>query len=180
MKAPWAAFVAASELLGGIFVAVGYVMYHVARPDTLAGWQIALGLSFAVLAGYAGVQLMRGRLSGVRASIVVQLLQVVSFTVMPVARFVALAGLRAGPVISSAGIELRLRGGGDFVAIPFARDATLAAVGTGLEFGIRIALDGLASVAFDVNVIALYFAWRLIRLLAESRSQLAESVVAAI
>jgi hypothetical protein len=36
MKAPCVSFIAACQLLGGIFVAVGFVMYDLARPDALA------------------------------------------------------------------------------------------------------------------------------------------------
>jgi hypothetical protein len=161
----WLELLASSELLGAILTVVGYAIFVEGRPGTLAGWQVALGLIFATLAGVAGVQLWRGRTFGRRLSLAVQLLQIASLNVTPLVRYVALAGLRVGPVFSSAGVGFRVRGGGEFIAIPFSRDGTLFAVGSALEIGGRFAADLTGSgLSFDVNLLAVYFAWRLYRL----------------
>ena len=77
----------------------------------------------------------------------------------PAARFVALAGLRVDLVIARNGVHARFGGGGDFIAIPFARDGTLNAVGTELHFGFRIAADALeaSTTAIAINIAAAYF-----------------------
>lgn len=104
---------------------VGYASFAVLRPDRLAGWQYALGIGFGVAAMFAGVQLMRERRIGYYCSVGLQALQLVSFTAVPVARLVALAGLRAGVIVASNGFHMRVGGGGQFIAIPCARDGSL-------------------------------------------------------
>jgi hypothetical protein len=166
VKERWIRILAACEVLGGALAVIGYAIYAVTRPGVLAGWQDALGIAFAGLAVYAGVQLLRGRDIGVVASMVAQGLQIVSFTVVPAARFVALAGLRVDLLIASNGVHARFGGGGEFIAIPFARDGTLYAVGTELHFGFRVAPEGLeaSTTTIAINFVAVYFLWRLLSL----------------
>jgi hypothetical protein len=161
---------ATCELIGGILAVVGYASYAATRPGGLTGWQFASGVAFGAFAAYAGVQLLLDRDAGIVTSLLVQALQIVSFTVVPAARLVALAGLRIELLIASNGVHARFGGGGEFIAIPFAPDGTLDGVGTELHFGFQVAdkLDA-STVTIGINLAAVYFLWRLLALRTEVR-----------
>ena len=127
-----------------------------------------LGSIFFVTAAVAGAQLLRGRRLGAILSFGVQLLQVVAFSFGP--RFVARAGILGAIVFASNG--LRVEGGfdGRFVATTI-HNGELDAGGTGLDFGTGFAGSPLrdSTVTVAVNLVAIYFAFRLWRYLRDER-----------
>jgi hypothetical protein len=159
MHSDWTRFLGISQVLGGLLTLGGYVTFAVFQPGILVAWQHALGGVVGVGSVLAGLQLLRGQRIGYTLSLANQLLQVASFTVVPYARLVSLAGLRFALGFGQEGLHLRLGGGGEFIVLPFARDATQSAVGATLEIGTRFKLESLrqSDVSLSVNFVAAYF-----------------------
>lgn len=155
--------IAASELLGGIFVLAGYALLGIAGYRLNPAWQALPAVAFGVLAMASGIALFRGMRWGVRASIALQLLQVASFSIASHLRYVALAGPIVQLIVATTGVRLEFGGGGAFVAVPWSQDGTLGALGVHLEAGIGYQPGTLADSGFTmgVNLLAIYFVWRL-------------------
>jgi hypothetical protein len=155
--------IAASELLGGICVLSGYAMIPLTGYRLEPAWQAAPGLAFGVFAMASGVALLRRKRWGVSASIAVQLLQLVSVSIVSRVRYVALAGPVAQLIVATTGVRLEAGGGGAFVAVPWSLDGTLGSLGTQAQAGFGVQPSPLAESEFTmaVNLVAFYFLWRL-------------------
>jgi hypothetical protein len=98
-------------------------------------------------------------------SIATQSLQVVAFSVPSAFRYVALAGLKVRIVIASNGIHVPFGGGGEFLATSRPPNGSLTAVAIELQAGVRIADQPVSASQFTIaiNLVAVYFLWRLLR-----------------
>jgi hypothetical protein len=155
--------IAASELLGGIFVLSGYALFALAGYRLNPAWQALPAVAFGAIAMASGIALFRGSRWGVRASIAVQLLQIASFSIASHLRYVALAGPIVRMIVATTGVRLEFGGGGAFVAVPWSQDGSLGALGVHLEAGLGYQPGTLADSEFTmgVNLLAIYFLWRL-------------------
>lgn len=163
MKPPWMLLLAATELLGGIFVIAGYALIQVMQPNYLAFWQIAMAVGFGVFATSAGVALLRSHRWGVPLSLALQALQLVAISSTSHFRFVSLAGIKVRLVVASNGGALLFGGGGEFLAIPFNPNGSIKGLGNELEVGLYFGDKPLEAAALTVgiNLAAAFFAWRL-------------------
>jgi hypothetical protein len=130
---------------------------------------------FASVSFLAGVLLVGRHSSGLALSLAVQLAQV--FSVNAGWRYVFLAGPKLTWVIASVGTGLYVGGGGLLALTPAATDGTLNAVGLGADVSVGLMPRPVAEAtwAVGVNLVAVWFAWRLWRL----RAELATPVVTA-
>lgn len=83
-----------------------------------------------------------------------------------------IAGFKAHLILATNGIHLALGGGGEFIAVPWARNGSLDSIAANLETGLRIASNGLelSTTTIGINVVAIYFLLKLVMLRAETRS----------
>lgn len=163
--------IAVFEILGGICVGIGYVMFLRSGYRFNPKWQAYPGLAFALLATGAGILMWRERRWGVPLSIAVQALQVLSLSLVAHVRYVALAGPLLQFIASTTGVYFELGGGGNFVAVPWSDDGTLGALGASFSVGTGYHPQPLSESTFTVgvNVAAAYCLWRLIAFAAASR-----------
>jgi hypothetical protein len=172
--------IAASELLGGIFIISGYTLLVTTGFRLDPAWQAVPGLVYGVSAMAAGIALFRGLRWGVPASVAVQALQVVSVSVISQFRYVAFAGPLAQLVVATTGVRFNVGGGGAFVAVPWSLDGSLGALGANLQAGVGFQPGTLADSQFTVaiNFAAIYFLMRLIRPLRTESNTATGEVVA--
>jgi hypothetical protein len=163
--------IAVFEILGGICVGIGYVVFLLSGYRFNPMWQAYAGLAFALLATGAGILTWRKRPWGVPLSIAVQALQVASLSVVAHFRYVALAGPLLRLIVSTTGAYFELGGGGNFVAVPWSDDGTLGALGASFAAGTGYRPQPLSESTFTVgfNVVAAYCLWRLIAFAAAGR-----------
>jgi hypothetical protein len=128
----------------------------------------------------SGVALFRRNRWGVPASIGLQLFQIASFSVASHFRYVALAGPLVQLIVATTGVRLNIGGGGAFVAVPWSQDGSLGALGAHLEAGIGFQPGTLADSEFTmaVNLVAIYFLWRLFDFVGEKGRAASEESVA--
>lgn len=178
MKRDILTIIAASELLGGIFVLAGYAVFAATGYRLDPAWLAAPGIAFGLFSMACCIALFRGARWGVPASIGMQLLQVASVSVASHFRYVAFAGPFAQVIVATTGVRFDVGGGGAFVAFPFSQDGTLGALGTHLEVGVGFQPGTLAESGFmmAVNLVAIYFLWRLFDLTGANRRVLREDV----
>jgi hypothetical protein len=171
MTRHWVRFLGASQLLGGILVVSAYAVGAVAWPRAIAPWQNGLAVAFGAFVGFAGVQLLRASPRAIGLSIVAQAVQVFAATQVPGWRYVGIAGLKGQLILATNGIHVALGGGGEFIAVPWARNGSLDSIAANLETGLRIASNGLehSTTTVGINVVAIYFLWKLVMLRAETR-----------
>ena len=172
MNRPWVQFLAASELLGGILIIAAYAVAAVTNPGLMAPWQNLLAVAFGAAVAFAGIQLMKRSPRALPLSIAAQAVQVLAVAHVPTFRYVGIAGLKAQLILATNGVHVAFGAGGEFIAIPWARNGSLACISANLETGVRIASEGLeqATTTVGINVVALYFLWRLLALRSEEAS----------
>jgi hypothetical protein len=163
MKSRSMKLVAIFELLGGVSVVIGYAAV-LSRGHFNPAWQVYPGLLFALLAITAGVLLLRSHPWGVPVSIVLQALQIVSLSIVPTFRYVALAGPVAQVIVATTGFYFELGGGGSFVAVPWSTDGTLGALGMAFSLGGGYRPQPLSESTFTIgiNIAAAYSLWLLV------------------
>jgi hypothetical protein len=180
MKRDILRIIAASELLGGIFVLSGYALLALGGYRLNPAWQALPAVAFGAFAMVSGIALYRGRRWGVRASMLLQLLQIASFSIVSHLRYVALVGPIVQLIIATTGVRLEVGGGGAFVAVPWSQDGSLGALGVHLEAGLGFQPGTLADSEFTmgVNLLAIYFLWRLSAFVAANDSAATDVSVA--
>jgi hypothetical protein len=180
MKRDITRLIAASELLGGIFLLSGYALLVTGGYRLDPAWQAIPGLAFGAFAMSAGIALFRGHRWGVSASLAVQALQVISMSVISHFRYVAFAGPLAQLIMATTGVRFNIGGGGAFVAVPWSQDGSLGALGANLEVGVGYQPGTLAASQFTiaVNFVAVYFLWRLLTLLGDHERPARSELVA--
>ena len=151
--------IASVQLLGGLALLIGYALTAVTARTGFADWQFFLGALFGVFSCVAAVRLHRGLPNGVQLSMIVQAIQILAITVVPSLRFVAVAGIKLRIILASTGFYWQVGFGGEFIAVPFARDGSLGALGSELSIFGAVAPRPLeqSSLTVAVNLAALYF-----------------------
>jgi hypothetical protein len=159
MSIPSIVTIATVELLGGLFVLIGYGITLATLPNPLPLWVSLPGLAFGVLNVFAGVLLLRDRPLGIPASLIAQILQVVNVRWVSVLTFVAHAGLRGLVILSTTGVRLEVGAGGGFLALPTAPDGSLVNIGAQLEVGLGIQPAPLSEswLTISVNLFPIVF-----------------------
>jgi hypothetical protein len=136
-------------------------------------WQVYPGPLFALLAISAGILLLRSHPWGVPLSIVLQALQIVSLSIVPTFRYVALAGPVAQLILATTGFYFELGGGGSFVAVPWSSDGTLGALGMAFSMGGGYRPQPLSESTFTIgiNIAVAYSLWLLVSHVAAERRE---------
>lgn len=154
--------VVALYTIGSAFVGLAsLVQLALAIPAFRSTLSLPVGAAFSVWAVWAGTRALQNRRDGIRALYVLQVAQVVAFSLGW--RLVARAGVVGQVLMASVGF--RLEGGwqAQFVLTPL-EDGSLRAAGVSMVLGAGIGSNAefeQARWAVGINVVAVYLALRL-------------------